>query len=110
MNAETATVWSLVGLGVAIQLASVLGVLVARGVFNRLHFAGPAAMLAPAPIAAALGIANHLGQVGVKALLVALTLFVLNPVLVHATARAVRIREFGEWRVLPAERSRAREP
>ena len=110
MSGQAATIWALVALGVGIQLASILGVLVARGVFNRLHFTGPAAMVAPAPIAAALVLANNLGQVGVKALLVALTLFVLNPVLVHATARAVRIREFGEWRVLPAERSRAREP
>lgn len=106
---KEAIVWILVSLGVALQVASVLGVVLMRGVLDRLHFTGPAAMLAPASIAAALALEDSLGQVGLKAILVAATLFVTNPVLVHATARAARVREIGEWRLLPAERAEAQE-
>jgi hypothetical protein len=31
-------------------------------------------------------------------------LMLLNAVVVHATARALRIREHGRWRLLPEER------
>lgn len=107
MSAVEAT---LVGLAVAVQLASVLGVVVARGAFERLHFTGPAAMLAPTLVVVAVVLEAHLGQVGVKAILVALLLAVTNPFVVHATARAVRIREVGAWQALPDEAARADEP
>ena len=101
---------ALVGLGVAVQLASVLGVLVARGVFDRLHFTGPAGMLAPALVAVAIVLERSSGQVGVKAVLIALMLMVTNPVVVHATARAARIREAEGWKVFPDEAADAEEP
>jgi multisubunit Na+/H+ antiporter MnhG subunit len=40
----------------------------------------------------------------VKALLVFVLLLVTSPVLTHATARAARIRQFGHWVALRAER------
>jgi multicomponent Na+:H+ antiporter subunit G len=101
---------ALVSLAVAVQLACVLGVLVARSVLDRLHFTGPAAMLAPILVAVAVLLERRFGQVGVKALLVALTLIVTNPVIVHATARAARIRELGAWEALPDEAASAEEP
>jgi multicomponent Na+:H+ antiporter subunit G len=101
---------ALIGLAVAVQLSSVLGVVVARGTFARLHFTGPAAMLAPALVVVAVVLEARFGQVGVKAILVALLLAVTNPVVVHATARAVRIRDAGAWRALPDEVAGADEP
>lgn len=110
MSPSVAAQAALIGLAVAVQLASVLGVLLARGVLDRLHFTGPAAMLAPIAVAMAVVLERRFGQVGVKAILVALTLVLTNPVVVHATARAARIREVGGWKVLPDEAANADEP
>jgi monovalent cation/proton antiporter MnhG/PhaG subunit len=90
--------------GVAITLFSCLGVLVMRDAYDRLHYAGPAGVLAPVAIAAAVVLEERLSAAGIKALLVALVLVATNPVLGHATARAARIREFGSWTVQEHER------
>ena len=110
MSALAVAQAALIGLAVAVQLASVLGVLVARGVFDRLHFTGPAAMLAPTLVAVAVVLERSFGQVGVKAVLVALTLMVTNPVVAHATARAAGIREADGWKIFPDEAAKADEP
>jgi multicomponent Na+:H+ antiporter subunit G len=89
--------------GVVVTLFSCLGVLVMRGAYDRLHYTAPATAIAPVAIAAAVILEERLSAAGVKALLVALALLVTNPVLSHATARAARIRKFGEWTVREAE-------
>jgi multicomponent Na+:H+ antiporter subunit G len=101
-------VWSLVVLGTAVQVLSVLGLLLARNPYDRLHFTGPASTIAPVAFALAVIVdEGPVSQAGVKSVLIALTLVVLNGVLVHATARAARIREHGNWRLLPEEREEA---
>jgi len=47
---------------------------------------------------------ERLSAAGIKAVLVAIVLVTTNPVLGHATARAARIRQFGEWTVREEER------
>jgi multicomponent Na+:H+ antiporter subunit G len=108
-TAEVAT-WVLLVLSVAVQLISVTGVAAAREPLDRLHFAVPAAMLAPAPLAAAVLIADGFGQAGVKTLIVAALLALTAPVLSHATARATRVRELGEWRALLHEQDAPEQP
>jgi monovalent cation/proton antiporter MnhG/PhaG subunit len=98
----------LLAFGVGVTLLSCLGVLVMRDPYDRLHYTGPAAVLAPVAIAAAVVLEERLSAAGVKAVLVALVLVTTNPVLGHATARAARIRQFGEWRVRDEERERGR--
>ena len=44
-------------------------------------------------------------QAGIKSIIVALLLIVLNTVLVHATARAGRIRDTGRWALEPHEKA-----
>jgi multisubunit Na+/H+ antiporter MnhG subunit len=61
-------------------------------------------VVAPVAIAAAVVLEERLSAAGVKAVLVAVVLAVTNPVLGHATARAARIRQFGEWTVREEER------
>jgi multisubunit Na+/H+ antiporter MnhG subunit len=98
-------VWSLVVLGSVVQVLCVLGVLLARNPYDRLHFTGPASTIAPVAFALAVIVdEGPVTQAGVKSVLTALALVVLNGVLVHATARAARIREHGTWRLLPEER------
>ena len=94
---------ALLGLGVVVELASVLGMLLLRDAFDRLHFTGPASTLGPLAIAAAVVVRESFSQAGIKAVLVALVLLLTNPVLSHATARAARIRAHGAWTVQEGE-------
>lgn len=89
-------------LGVALSLVSCLGVLVARSVYDRLHFLGPISLGAVC-IAVATLVHNGFSLVGDKALLAAAGLLVCSPVLIHAAGRAARITAHGEWQVQPDE-------
>ena len=89
----------LLGLGVAAVLVSCFGLLAAKGPFEQLHFTGPAATIGPVAIAAAVLVEEPLSSMGVKSVLTAGVLLVTSPVLVHATARAIRIRRHGEFAI-----------
>ena len=110
MSPRELAVVVLLAFGVGVTLLSCLGVLVMRDPYDRLHYTGPAAVLAPVAIAAAVVLEERLSAAGIKALLVALVLVVTNPVLGHATARAARIRQYGEWRVREEERNEGGRP
>jgi monovalent cation/proton antiporter MnhG/PhaG subunit len=84
-------------LGVGIELACCVGVLVMRGVYDKLHYTAPATTLGAFAIAGAVLLREPVVQFGIKAVLVTLVLLITNPVLTHATARAARIRRFGAW-------------
>jgi len=96
-------VWVLLPVGVAVEVISVVGVLVMPTVYDRLHFLGPASGLGPLLIAGAVVARESLDHQGIEALVVAGFLLVYGAVLTHATARAARIRDRGEWRVRPGE-------
>jgi multicomponent Na+:H+ antiporter subunit G len=88
---------ALLVIGVGIELACCVGVLVMRGVYDKLHYTAPATTLGAFAIAGAVLLRTSVVQYGIKALLVATALLLTNPVLSHATARAARIRRFGHW-------------
>jgi multicomponent Na+:H+ antiporter subunit G len=94
----------LLGFGILITLISCLGVLAMPNVFDRLHYTAPASTLGAFAIALAVVVEEGWDASSVKAMLVFGLLFVTNPVLTHATARAARIRQFGHWVALRAER------
>ena len=108
MSARDLAVVALLVLGIGITLLSCVGVLVMRNPYDRLHYTAPAAVLAPVAIAAAVVLEERLSAAGIKAVLVAIVLVTTNPVLGHATARAARIRQFGEWTVREEEREGGR--
>jgi multicomponent Na+:H+ antiporter subunit G len=110
MSPRDILVVALLVAGVGVTLASCVGVLVMRDAYDRLHFTAPATTIAPLAIAAAVVLEERLSAAGIKALLVALALLVTNPVLTHATARAARIREFGEWTVQEGEPVKGERP
>jgi multisubunit Na+/H+ antiporter MnhG subunit len=58
-------------------------------VYARLHFIGPASVLAPWLIAAALALQFSFGQIVIKAGMLAFIMTLTAPVLTHATAKAV---------------------
>jgi multicomponent Na+:H+ antiporter subunit G len=93
----------LLALGVGSALMSAVGLLATRSPFDQLHFTGPATTIAPVAVAAAVLVEEPLSSAGIKAVLVALFMVATGPVLIHATARAARIRERGRWVIHPDE-------
>jgi multicomponent Na+:H+ antiporter subunit G len=87
----------LLGLAVAVVLASSLGVLVMRDVYQKLHFVTPVSLIAPALVAVAVLVQQGFSENTVETWLALLFLIVAGPFLTHATIRAARIRETGDW-------------
>jgi multisubunit Na+/H+ antiporter MnhG subunit len=86
---------------------SVCGVALMPDAFDRLHFLAPVSVLGSGAIAASIVVKEALNARGIKALIVFAVLAGLNPLLVHATARAARVREPGRPRTeRPAGRRR----
>jgi multisubunit Na+/H+ antiporter MnhG subunit len=73
--------------GVAVLLLC-CGGLFAGDVFDRLHYLGPATVLAPSLIAGAVLVSSSSAESLIKSILLALSLALSSPVLTHATARA----------------------
>jgi multisubunit Na+/H+ antiporter MnhG subunit len=88
----------LLGLAVLIVAAASVGVLVMRDAYQKLHFVTPAALVAPVLVALAIlvqvGVSSNAGET----FLALLFLVVAGPFLSHATIRAIRVREKGDWR------------
>jgi multicomponent Na+:H+ antiporter subunit G len=97
----------LIGAGV-LAVVSVLGVALMPGVYNKLHYLAPVSVVGAGAIAAAIVVRELLNTRGIKALIVFGILAGLNPVLAHATARAARIREEGDWRIETSPRASKR--
>jgi monovalent cation/proton antiporter MnhG/PhaG subunit len=93
VSATSIIVAALLAFGVAVELACCVGVLVMDDAFDKLHYLGPAAIVGPLSIAVAVVIRESFSQAGIKALLTAALLIVASPVLAHATARALYIRQ-----------------
>lgn len=93
----------LLGLAIALQLVCALGLLLMPHVYDRVHFLGPATTIAPVLVAAAVVTVEAFDHQGIESVLLALFLAVLGPVLSHATVRAARIREHGDWHAGPDE-------
>ena len=89
-------------IGVALNLIGCVGVLVMRDALDRLHYTAPS-VLGAVSIAVAVVVKDSFSLVGDKAILIALFLIVASPIVTHATARAARITERGDWRVSETE-------
>ncbi len=99
MIAKTVISDILLGLAVLIVAGASVGVLVMRDPYQKLHFVTPAALVAPALVALAIFV-----QVGMYAstgetFLALLFMIIAGPFLSHATIRAIRVREKGDWRL-----------
>jgi monovalent cation/proton antiporter MnhG/PhaG subunit len=94
----------LVGAGVTGELLCCVGLVLMRNVFDRLHYAMAATAVPPFLISAAVVVEEGWTQPGINALVIALALFLINPVLATATARAARARRFGQVEASQAER------
>jgi monovalent cation/proton antiporter MnhG/PhaG subunit len=88
----------LLGLAVAIVLLSSLGVLAMGDVYQKLHFLTPASLVAPVLVAAAVFVQAGLTENTGETLVALFFVVIAGPYLSHATIRAARIRDQGDWR------------
>jgi multisubunit Na+/H+ antiporter MnhG subunit len=88
----------LLGLAVLIVLTSAVGVLVMRDAYQKLHFVTPAGLVAPALVALAVMVQHGVYEMTGESFLALFFMIVAGPFISHATIRAIRIREKGDWR------------
>ena len=97
----------LLGLGVALELLCCVGVVVMRTTFDRLHYAAAGTTVPAFLVLAAVLVREHVSAGGLEAIAAVGLMFLLNPILVTATARAARRIDFGSVESLPEERKQA---
>jgi multicomponent Na+:H+ antiporter subunit G len=103
-------VYLLLALGAASVLLSCAGLVAARNPLDKLHYTGPATIIGPIALAGAVLVQEPLSSAGVKAVLVAFVMLLTGPVVLHATARAARIRDHGRFVILSHEHERKEHP
>jgi multisubunit Na+/H+ antiporter MnhG subunit len=89
----------LLGLAVVMALSASVGVLVMRDAYQKLHFVTPAALVAPFLVALAIFVQMGLVENTGETFLALLFMVIAGPYLSHATIRAIRVRENGDWRL-----------
>ena len=89
----------LLGLAVVTVLSASIGVLGMRDAYQKLHFVTPAALVAPLLMALAIFVQMGLVANTGETFLALLFMVIAGPFLSHATIRAIRIRETGDWRL-----------
>ncbi len=94
----------LLAVAVTIELLCVLGVVVMRTTYDRLHYISAATSVAPFLILAALIVREGICSQTMDAIAAVGILFVAGPMLVHATARAARRIDYGSVQALPEEK------
>ena len=108
MTAQSVVVDVLLAAGVALAVAGSAGVLLMASPLDRLHYVTPVSVVSAVVVAAAVVVKESFDARGLKAILVAVTLLFLGPVLTQATARAARVEQHGGWRLEAGEKRRGR--
>lgn len=98
MIAKDVVADTLLGLAVVIVLGASLGVLVMRDAYQKLHYVTPAALVAPLLVLLAIGVQAGLVENTGETLVALVFMVIGGPFLSHATMRAIRVREKGDWR------------
>ena len=88
----------LLAIGAGAALLSSLGILMVRDFYERLHYMGPTGSVGAVAVVAALLLKDSFSSSSVKVILVGVLLVISNSVLTHATARAGRIHQLGDWK------------
>jgi multicomponent Na+:H+ antiporter subunit G len=95
----------LLAIGVGGELLACVGVVVARTIFDRLHFVAAASTVGPFLILAALLVREGLSTQGLESIAAVLLLFLATPVLAHVLARAGRQIELGTVEARPEDKA-----
>ena len=86
-----------------VSVFSCLALVMIKDFFNRLHYLAPVTTVGTVALVAAVVVKEGWGQSAIKTVFVFLILLLVNAVLTHATARAARVRKFGDWVPTPEE-------
>jgi monovalent cation/proton antiporter MnhG/PhaG subunit len=88
----------LLGLAVLTVAAAALGVAVMPDAYARLHYVTPAAIVAPVFVTLAIFVREGLDENTGETIVALFFMIVAAPFLSHATIRAMRVRDRGDWR------------
>jgi multisubunit Na+/H+ antiporter MnhG subunit len=88
----------LLALAVLVAAASALGVMIMPNAYARLHYVTPAAVVAPVLVALAVFVTEGLDENTGETVVALVFMIAAAPFLSHATMRAIRVREAGDWR------------
>lgn len=95
---------ALLAVAVVVEILCCVGVASMRDAFDRLHYLGPAVIIGPGAVAAAVAIQDgFLTQAGIKTAVIAAIFIITSPILSYATARAIAARRFGDLRRVPID-------
>ena len=89
----------LLALAVLVVAASAVGIAAMKDACARLHFVTPAAVVAPLLVALAVFVRQGLDENTGEMLVALFFMVAAGPYLSHATIRAIRVREHGDWRL-----------
>lgn len=98
MNAQAIVADVLLGLAAVVVVSCSIGVYLMGDVYQRLHFVTPISILAPILVAVAVTVRQGYVEATGQSWLTVLIVVVAAPILSHATIRAARSREHGDWR------------
>jgi monovalent cation/proton antiporter MnhG/PhaG subunit len=104
VDAANLAVDVLLAVGVISMLVCVAGVVVMRTTFDRMHYSAAGTTLPPFFFLAAVLVREGLSAGGLEAIAAVALMFLLNPVVLTATARAARRIDVGTVESLPEER------
>ena len=91
----------LLALAVLVVAASALGVMIMPSAYARLHYVTPAAVVAPVLVALAVFVTEGPDENTGETVVALVFMIAAAPFLSHATMRAIRVREAGDWRGRP---------
>ena len=92
MSAHDLAIDVLLALGVGAELLCCVGLVAARDALDRLHYSAAATTVGPVLIGAAILVEESFSAAGIATIITVAALFLLNPALTIATARAARPR------------------
>lgn len=109
MTAADIAVETLLGVSVLTAWLCCLGILWMRNVLDALHYLAPVTTVSSMALLAAVVVAEGWGQATIKTILICVVMLLINAVLSHATARAYRVEQLGQWQPTPDEEISGRE-
>jgi multisubunit Na+/H+ antiporter MnhG subunit len=95
---RTVAVDVILAVAVAVVLASAAGLLAMRDSYQKLHYVTPIALIAPLLLGVAVLVRSGFTENSALTWLALLFVGFAGPFLSHATIRAARIRQTGDWR------------
>ncbi|HET9893869.1 MAG TPA: monovalent cation/H(+) antiporter subunit G [Streptosporangiaceae bacterium] len=87
------------GIGALVALISCIGILVMRDAYQKLHYVTPVSLVAPVAVGLAILIKSGWSSSSAQTWLAIGFMAIASPYLSHATLRAARVRETGDWRL-----------